>query len=153
MEKNDVFYIPSELTHGRGYVYCLQYHIVWCTKYRKNVLAGSIEQDLKFILLSLTQDLGITIQAMEIMPDHVHLLIETRPQCRISDAVKVLKGTSAWHLFKQHPELKASLWGGRLWNPSYFVATVSDRTAEQVTNYIAGQKTAPGKPGRPKGKA
>ncbi|MGN0363127.1 MAG: transposase [Bilifractor sp.] len=68
----------------------------------------------------------------------------------MSDAIKVFKGMSAWRLFKEHPELKKQLWGGHLWNPSCFVVTVSDRSAEQVEAYIRRQKTAPGKGGRPR---
>lgn len=142
--------IPSNITYGRGYAYCLQYHIVWATKYRKAVLCGSIETDLKDLLLKYAAEQDIKICAMEVIPDHVHLLVETKPQCKPSDAVKVLKGSTAWHLFKLHPELKQQLWGGNLWNPSYFIATVSDRTAEQIHAYIAGQKTKDRKPGRPK---
>lgn len=152
MESNTIYTKLSKLTHGRGYVYCLQYHIVWCTKYRKPVLTGNIEASFKTLIHQLADEQAIHIAAMETMPDHVHLLIETKPQCRISDAVKIFKGTSAWHLFREYPELKRRLWGGHLWNPSYFAATVSDKTAEQVSAYIEGQKTAPGKAGRPKHK-
>lgn len=98
--------ISSSVTHGRGYVYCLQYHIVWCTKYRNKVLTGSTDTDLKQILYDLADEQDIKILAMETMPDHVHMLIEATPQCRLSDAIKIFKGTSAWHLFKKHPELK-----------------------------------------------
>lgn len=63
-----------------------------------------------------------------------------KPQLRLSDAVKVLKGNTARWLFLNHPEIKKKLWSGHLWNPSYFVATVSDRTLEQVEQYINNQK-------------
>ncbi len=105
MNKTSYFTIPKDVTHGRGYVYSLQYHIVWVTKYRKPIFVGAIEQDVKN-----------------------HLL-------------KILKGNTARWLFLNHPEIKKQLWGGHLWNPSYFVATVSDRTLEQVKSYIDNQKT------------
>ena len=73
-------------------------------------------------------------------PDHVHLLLDCRPQFRISDMVKILKGNTARWLFLKRPELKRSLWGGHLWNPSYCAVTVSDRSREQVTHYIESQK-------------
>ena len=149
MDKEDIFAIPSSVTHGRGYVYCLQYHIVWCTKYRNKVLTGSTDTDLKQILYDLADKQNIKIIARETMPDRVHMLIESTPQCRLSDAIKIFKGTSAWYLFKKHPELKKSLCGGHLWNPSYFVATVSDRTKEQIEQYIHDQRTSRGRGGRP----
>ena len=150
MDKLHVIQTPSSITYGRGYVYFLQYHVVWATKYRKPILLNTIETDLKDLLMQYATEQGLTICAMEIMPDHVHLLIETTPQCRLSDAIKVLKGSTAWHLFKQHPEMKHQLYGGHLWNPSYFVATVSDRTSDQIREYIANQKTSTRGRGRPK---
>lgn len=142
----------SDVTHGRGYVYSLQYHIVWATKYRKPVITGSVEADFKKGIREIADGLGIGIIAMETMPDYVHMLVDCRPQLCISDAVKVLKGTSAWRLLRSHPEIRTQLRGGHLWNPSYFVVTVSDRTKEQVEKYIRGQRTARGVGGRPRKK-
>lgn len=142
----------SDVTHGRGYAYSLQYHIVWATKYRKPVITGSVEADFKRDIREIAEGLGIGIIAMETMPDHVHMLVDCRPQLCISDAVKVLKGTSAWRLLRSHPEIRTQLRGGHLWNPSYFVVTVSDRTKEQVEKYIRGQRTARGVGGRPRKK-
>lgn len=69
--------IPSDtaLTYGRGYVYRIQYHIVWCVKYRKQILTEDIEIVLKEEIFRIADELGFTIDAMECMPDHVHLLI------------------------------------------------------------------------------
>ena len=131
----------SNVTHGRGYVYSLQYHIVWVTKYRKPVFMSNIEADIKEYLLETLKSLDMSPIAIEIMPDHIHLLVDCKPQLRLSDAIKVLKGNTARWLFLKHPEVKNQLWGGHLWNPSYFVATVSERTLEQVEHYINNQKT------------
>jgi putative transposase len=72
--------------------------------------------------------------------DHIHLLIECNPQHYIPNIIKALKGTSARLLFKEFPQLKRNLWGGHLWNPSYFIATVSENTEEQIKSYIQNQK-------------
>ena len=80
------------------------------------------------------------ILAMEVMPDHIHLLVDCKPQFYISDMIKIMKGNLARQLFLSHPELKRDLWGGHLWNPSYCAVTVSDRSKEQVLAYIRGQK-------------
>lgn len=141
MDKTSYFSIPKEVTYGRGYVYSLQYHIVWTTKYRKRVLIGNIEMDIKEYLKTTLNSLDMTPIAMEIMPDHIHLLVDCKPQTKLSDAIKILKGNTARWLFIAHPELKAQLWGGHLWNPSYFVATVSERTLAQVKKYIDNQKS------------
>ncbi len=141
MDKDTIFSIPKDVAYGRGYVYSLQYHIVWTTKYRKSVFVGVIEHDVKNYLIDTLKSLDMDNMAMEVMPDHIHLLVNCKPQLRLSDAVKILKGNTARWLFLNHPEIKKQLWGGRLWNPSYFVATVSDRSLKQATEYINSQKT------------
>lgn len=141
MDKSHHFSIPKDVTHGRGYVYSLQYHIVWVTKYRKRIFIGDIESEVKSYLIQTLKSLDMNIIAMEIMPDHIHLLVDCKPQLKLSDAIKVLKGNTARWLFMQHPEIKKQLWGGHLWNPSYFVATVSDRTLYQIKQYIDNQRT------------
>ena len=141
MENTVYFLIPKDVTHGRGYIYSLQYHIVWVTKYRKPIFVGDIESDVRGYLLETLKSLDMKPIAMEIMPDHIHLLVDCKPQLCLSDAIKVLKGNTARWLFLAHPEIKKQLCGGHLWNPSYFVATVSDRTLDQVRTYINGQKT------------
>ena len=62
------------------------------------------------------------------------------PSAYISDMIKIMKGNLARQMFLLHPELKKELWGGHLWNPSYYAVTVSDRSREQVSAYIEGQK-------------
>ncbi|MBQ9012667.1 MAG: IS200/IS605 family transposase [Bacilli bacterium] len=130
----------NKLTYGRGYVYSLQYHLVWCTKYRKKILVNDIRKDLIKMFNDLAEEYKFTIVALEVMPDHVHLLIDCTPQFYISDMVKILKGNTARKLFMIHHEIKAQLYGGHLWNPSYCAITVSDRSIDQVTEYINSQK-------------
>lgn len=141
MDKTIYFSMTKDVTHGRGYVYSLQYHIVWVTKYRKPIFIGDIKIDMKNYLLYTLKSLDMNVIAMEIMSDHIHLLVNCKPQLRLSDAIKILKGNTARWLFLKYPEIKKQLWGGHLWNPSYFVATVSDRTLEQIEHYINNQKT------------
>ena len=141
MNEDIIFTEQTDITHGRGYVYSLRYHIVWVTKYRKPIFIGDIESDVKKYLLKTLKSLDMDILAMEVMPDHIHLLVNCKPQLRLSDAIKILKGNTARWLFLNHPEVKKQLWGGHLWNPSYFVVTVSDRSLKQATDYINSQKT------------
>lgn len=138
------------LTHGRGSVYSLPYHIVWCTKYRRPVLRNGADEDCRAKLKALAEEYGFAITAMEVMPDHVHLLVDVSPQFCIPDMIRILKGGVARELFLLHPEMKKELWGGHLWNPSYCIVTVSDRSRAQVERYIESQKEKIWKgPGRP----
>ena len=140
MDKNMFNINNNELSYGRGYVYSLQYHLVWCTKYRKKVLKDGIDAECKEMLYDFVEEYKFQILAMEAMPDHIHLLVDCRPQFYISDMIKIMKGNIARQMFLAHPELKKELWGGHLWNPSYCAVTVSDRSREQVCSYIEGQK-------------
>ena len=127
--------------HGRGYVYSLQYHLVWCTKYRKDILHGAINKTLKESLLKIASDNNFVILELATPGDHVHLLIDCSPQHALPNIIKALKGSSSRILFKAHPELKDQLWDGAIWNPSYYVGTVSENTETQIVNYINNQKT------------
>ena len=114
-------------------MYSLQYHLVWCTKYRKKVLTDGLDTECKEMLQKLAEEYRFQILAMEVMPDHIHLLVDCKPQFFISDMIKIMKGNLARQMFLVHPELKQQLWGGHLWNPSYCAVTVSDRSREQGT--------------------
>ena len=130
-----------EITRGRGYVYSIQYHIVWCVKYRYPILTNVIEEDLINILNKIAEDNKFQILECNGDKDHIHLLVNCSPQHYIPNIIKALKGVSARLLMKKHGEtLKRKLWGGHLWNPSYFIATVSENTEEQIRKYIQSQK-------------
>lgn len=137
---NDIYNINNnKLTYGRGYVYSLQYHIVWVTKYRKPIFINGLEIEVQEFLLKTLKSLDMIPIAYQVMPDHIHLLVDCKPQLRLSDAIKILKGNIARWLLLKHPELKQQLWGGHLWNTTYFVATVSERSYQQVKEYIDSQ--------------
>ena len=130
-----------KVTYGRGYVYSIQYHIVWCVKYRHKILTPKIEKRLYEILNKIAEDNNFQILECNGDLDHIYLLINCSPQHYIPDMIKALKGVSARLLMKEYEEeLKKKLWGGHLWNPSYFVATVSENTEEQIRKYIQNQK-------------
>lgn len=130
-----------KVTHGRGYVYSMQYHIVWCVKYRHKVLTPEIEKRLYEILNKIAEDNDFQILQCNSDLDHIHLLINCSPQHYIPDILKALKGVSARLIMKEYgEELKKKLRNGHLWNPSYFIATVSENTEEQIRGYIQNQK-------------
>lgn len=135
----------DDLHYSRTSVYWLQYHLIIVTKYRRDVLTGSVKQELEALLRSLADQFDMQIEEMEIMSDHVHMLVDASPKHSISSIMKGLKGVSARMLFMHHPEIKQKLWGGHLWQPSYFAVTVSERSEEQIRHYIQHQKPSKGK--------
>lgn len=119
-------------------VYDCKYHVVFCPKYRKKVLRGDIVTRLKQLFSLKSDELQCTIIEMEIMPDHVHLLIRCDPQFGIHKAVKHLKGFASRILRQEFPHLTSSM--PSLWTNSYFVATVGSVSLDVVKQYIETQK-------------
>lgn len=129
------------IVHARTCVYNVNYHIVWSVKYRKTVLKGGIEEETKNIFGQIAADKAFTIHTMEVMPDHVHVFVSAHPKTAPSYIVKMLKGISARQLFIKYPALKKSLWGGNLWNSSYYIETIGSISEETIQKYIENQKT------------
>ncbi|MEA5501006.1 IS200/IS605 family transposase [Limnoraphis robusta Tam1] len=123
---------------NRNVVYSCKYHIVWTPKYRRPVLIDGVDTRLKELLEQIAKEIQVDILEMEIMPDHVHLLIEVDPQFGIHKAVKRFKGATSRYLRLEFPQLKSRL--PTLWTNSYFVATVGGAPLEIVKQYIQNQK-------------
>lgn len=119
-------------------VYSCKYHIIFCPKYRRKVLVGAIASRLKELLAQIAIEIKVEILEMEIMPDHVHLLVEVDPQFGIHRAVKRFKGATSRCLRLEFPELKSRL--PTLWTNSYFVSTVGGAPLEAVKMFIQNQK-------------
>ncbi|WP_090633038.1 IS200/IS605 family transposase [Neobacillus massiliamazoniensis] len=119
-------------------VYSCKYHVVWCPKYRRNVLVDGVDERLKSILLEVANGVKAEIIELEVMPDHVHLLVEVDPQFGINKLVRHLKGVSSRILRKEFPWLKSRI--PSLWTNSYFVSTVGGTTLDVVKQYIENQK-------------
>ncbi|SMO50445.1 IS200/IS605 family transposase [Melghirimyces algeriensis] len=121
----------------RNVVYDCKYHVVFCPKYRRKVLVSPVSDRLKELFVEKARELEVTISSMEIMPDHVHLLIQCDPQFGIHRAVKHLKGYTSRVLRQEFPHLKSRI--PSLWTNSYFVATVGTVNLEEVKQYIETQ--------------
>lgn len=132
--------IPGAV-YERNYVYNFHYHLIWVTKYRRPVFTTEVlVQEMKTLLQSLALEKEITIETMEVMPEHVHLLISFKPKCAPTDIVKYLKGHSAKQFFMAHPEIREhDFWGGHLWSHSYYMSTLGDMSREVVEKYIQNQ--------------
>ena len=119
-------------------VYSCKYHVVWCPKYRRKVLVDGVDKRLKEIAQAVAEEMHFEIIEMEVMPDHVHMLVEVDPQLGIHKAVKRIKGRSSHDLREEFPWLKRRL--PSLWTHSYFVSTVGEAPLAIVKQYIENQK-------------
>ena len=130
-----------ELQSSAHGVFSLGVHLVWCTKFRREVLRGLIEYDLKQIICETCRTYGWSVESLEVMPDHVHLFVGITPSDAVSDVVRTLKSISAVFLFTRYPDLKATkFWGSGLWSRSFYAGSVGDVTETIIKNYIESQK-------------
>ena len=119
-------------------VYSCQYHCIFCPKYRRKVLTGDVEKRLRELITEYSQELGFTIIEYEIMPDHVHLLIDSCPSQSILTIVNLIKGKSSRTLREEFPYLKSKL--PTMWSRMKFISSVGSVTIEIVKKYIEDQK-------------
>ncbi len=131
---------PSKKYHTSDHlVYSCQYHVVFTPKYRRKVLTGDIETRLKELILEKQEEYGYEVLDMEIMPDHVHLLLDIIPKKGVETAVNMIKGYTSHELRKEFPSLKTRL--PTLWTHSKFISSVGAVTLEVVKKYIEEQKS------------
>jgi len=120
-------------------LYSLKYHFVWCPKYRFKVLVGPVEKRLRQLLYRKAKELDATIHALEIMPDHVHLLVESDPRLAPAHIAAQFKGFTSHELRSEFPWLKSRL--PSMWSRSYYVGSIGAVSEQTVRRYIANQKT------------
>jgi len=118
--------------------YSCKYQVVWCPKFRRAVLVNGVDPRVKAIIQDVCTALHAELLKLEVMPDHVHLLVEVDPQYGIHRLVRQLKGRSSRLLRQEYPWLKSRL--PTLWTNAYFVSTVGDTPVEVIKQYIDDQK-------------
>lgn len=127
-----------EYKSNHNVVYSCKYHVVWCPKYRRKVLVNGVDVRLKELIEEISNEFHIDIIEMEIMPDHVHLLMEVDPQFGVHKAVKLIKGRTSRILRQEFGWLCSRI--PSLWTNSYFVSTVGGTPLSVIKQYIENQK-------------
>ena len=120
----------------------MMYHIVWLPKYRKRVLKGAIANRIKELLEECAEINEWRIDELNIQEDHVHMLIQLKPNISVSKAVQLFKGRSSKIIreeFGGAKELKEFLWGDSFWADGFFVETVGKVNLEKIKSYIKNQ--------------
>ena len=131
----------SNYTHARTCVYNINYHFVWCVKYRHKVLTPEICSRLYEIIDMVAVDKEFSVIACKVgKSDHVHCFVSAPPKISPTQIAKYLKGISGRLLLDEFPEIREQLWHGQLWNGSYFCKTIGSTSEENVARYIERQK-------------
>ena len=127
-----------EYKSNNNVVYSCKYHVVWCPKYRRQVLVKPVDARLKALIRETAAARRCEVIELEVMPDHVHLLVEVDPQYGVHRLIREIKGRSSHALRKEFPSLATRL--PTLWTNSYFVSTVGGSPLAIVKQYIENQK-------------
>lgn len=128
-----------EYKSNNNVVWSCSYHVVFCPKYRRPVLVDGVDERFKQVARGVAAELSFEILEMEVMPDHVHLLLEVDPQLGIHRAVKRIKGRTSHDLRSEFPWLRSRI--PTLWTNSYFVSTTGGAPLSAVKRYIEDQKS------------
>jgi putative transposase len=120
-------------------VYSAKYHIIWCPKCRRRVLVGRVETRLKELIQEIAAEHHAMVVELEVMPDHVHLLVEIPPTVALSRFMQIMKGRTSRVLRAEFPALRRL---SALWTPSWFVSTVGGAPLDVVRRYVENQKRA-----------
>jgi len=119
-------------------VHNIGYHLIWCPKYRRKVLVGPIEERLGQLLKEKAEQIGISVEYLAIMPEHVHLFVKARPVDSPQQIIHALKGYTSRILRQEFSSLRTRL--PSLWTRSYYVESVGHISESVVKKYIEEQK-------------
>ena len=131
----------QQIRSGRHCVFNMHVHLVFVTKYRKDVFTKPMLDAMEGMFKKVCLDFEAELTEFNGEDDHVHLLINYPPKVAVSNLVNSLKGVSSRHLRKDFPEIKNKLWGGSLWSPSYFASSCGGAPLEINKQYIEQQQT------------
>lgn len=125
-----------------GGVSNLNYHLVWCPKYRLPVLTGDVATELETLLQDKAAELGVEVKHLSVQPDHVHLFIKATPEYSPSKLARHFKGYTSRILRDGHAHLRSRM--PTLWSRSYYVGSAGHVSDKTIARYIAAQETRGG---------
>jgi len=135
--------IPSsrEIRRGRNCVFLMHVHLVFVTKYRREVFTEAVIADLQEVFSKVCEDFEAKLIEVNGEKDHIHLLVNYPPKVAISRLVNSLKGVSSRMIRKKrYPTVEKALWGGSLWSPSYFAGSCGGAPLDVIVRYIQKQE-------------
>jgi len=132
------FMVDTRYKKNKGAVFSIKYHLVWCPKYRTKVLVGAVAQRLEELLREKADEMSATIHALEVMPDHVHIFVESDPTLAPAHIAAQFKGFTSHNLRHEFAHLRSRL--PTLWSRSYYIGSVGSVSESAVRNYIENQK-------------
>ena len=129
----------GEYRRGAHTVFAIHLHLVWTTKYRKQVLTGEVPLRVRDLVRDICGNNDVKIMKGHVSKDHVHLLVSIPPQVPISKLMQSLKGKMAHKIMMEFPHMKKHYWGQHMWARGYFCCSTGNVTDEMIAEYIANQ--------------
>ncbi len=114
-----------------------RYHLVWITKYRFEVLRGSIRERVREIIRQVCEEMGVTIINGVLSTDHVHMFVSIPPHHAVSNVMRKVKGRSSRKIQIEYPELRKRYWGKHFWARGYFCSTSGMVTDDIILQYLS----------------
>ncbi len=125
-----------EYRYGSHTVYNIEYHFVWVTKYRYQILTGDIALRVRELVRQTCEAFEIRILSGVVSKDHVHIVVSAPPNMAPSEIMRRIKGRSARKLFEEFPKLKKRYWGKHFWARGYFCVSVGQMTEDMIKRYL-----------------
>ena len=128
-----------DVKRTKGAVYNINYHLVWCPKYRRSILTGQAAIRLRKLIGDITQQYGFELLACEVMPDHIHLFVSAPPKYSPAELARLFKGITSRRLAQAYGKYiqRKICKSGTLWSPSYYIGTAGSVSSEVIKRYIA----------------
>ena len=123
--------------------YDLKYHLVWITKYRKQVLSGEVAKRARELIREICRARDVEILKGHISGDHVHIFVSVPPHVSISKLMQSIKGKSSRKMMSEFKTLSRAFWGRHIWARGYFAASSGNVTDEVIMQYIELQGKEP----------
>jgi len=117
----------------------IMYHIVWLPKYRRRVLRGAIAKRVKELLQECADVNRWRIDELNVQLDHIHMIVQLKPDVSVSRAVQLFKGRSSRIIRQEFPKLTEFAWGSSFWSDGFFVETVGKVDLRKIKDYVRNQ--------------
>ena len=125
-----------EYTRDEHRIHLIVYHLIWCTKRRKQVLVNNIKEECEQLIKEKCEQNAWQVLELAVQPDHVHLFVRAFPTIPAYDIIKECKGITSYVLRNKYKELKKI---PCLWTKTYFASTAGNVSSEIIKKYIEAQ--------------
>ena len=123
-----------EYRYGSHTVFNIEYHFVWVTKYRYQVLKDEVAQRVRELVRQTCEAFEIRIISGVVSKDHVHIFVSAPPNMAPSEIMRRIKGRTSTKLFEEFPNIKKRYWGRHFWARGFFCVTSGQVTDEMIKN-------------------